>query len=135
MREKMMRFMQGRYGNDRLGQVMLGLALVCVVLSLFRIPFISTIGLVVLILTYYRMFSRQIARRTAENQKYLQLEWKLRAKLQKQKQSLAWRRTHRIYKCPNCRQKIRVPRNRGRIAISCRKCAPCFWAPGSSACS
>ena len=49
MREKMMRFMQGRYGNDRLGQVMLGLALVCVVLSLFRIPFISTIGLVVLI--------------------------------------------------------------------------------------
>ncbi|GFH96075.1 hypothetical protein IMSAGC003_02628 [Lachnospiraceae bacterium] len=126
MREKMMRFMQGRYGNDRLGQVMLGLALVCVVLSLFRIPFISTIGLVVLILTYYRMFSRQIARRTAENQKYLQLEWKLRAKLQKQKQSLARRRTHRIYKCPNCRQKIRVPRNRGRIAISCRKCGTEF---------
>lgn len=126
MREKMMRFMQGRYGIDRLGQVMLGLALVCVVLSLFRIPFISTIGLVVLILTYYRMFSRQIARRTAENQKYLQLEWKLRAKLQKQKQSLAWRRTHRIYKCPNCRQKIRVPRNRGRIAISCRKCGTEF---------
>lgn len=126
MREKMMRFMQGRYGNDRLGQVMLGLAMVCVVLSLFRIPFISTIGLVVLILTYYRMFSRQIARRTAENQKYLQLEWKLRAKLQKQKQSLAQRRTHRIYKCPNCRQKIRVPRNRGRIAISCRKCGTEF---------
>ena len=118
--------MQGRYGNDRLGQVMLGLAMVCVVLSLFRIPFISTIGLVVLILTYYRMFSRQIARRTAENQKYLKLEWKLRAKLQKQKQSLAQRRTHRIYKCPNCRQKIRVPRNRGRIAISCRKCGTEF---------
>lgn len=126
MREKMMRFMQGRYGNDRLGQVMLGLAMVCVVLSLFWIPFISTIGLVVLILTYYRMFSRQIARRTAENQKYLKLEWKLRAKLQKQKQSLAQRRTHRIYKCPNCRQKIRVPRNRGRIAISCRKCGTEF---------
>lgn len=126
MRERMARFMQGRYGNDRLGQVMLGLALVCVVLSLFRIPFISTVGLVVLLLTYYRMFSRQIARRAAENQKYLRLEWKLRAKLQKQKQSLAQRRTHRIYKCPNCRQKIRVPRNRGRIAISCRKCGTEF---------
>lgn len=126
MREKMTRFMQGRYGNDRLGQVMLGLALVCVVLSLFRIPFISTVGLVVLLLTYNRMFSRQIARRAAENQKYLRLEWKLRAKLQKQKQSLAQRRTHRIYKCPNCRQKIRVPRNRGRIAISCRKCGTEF---------
>lgn len=126
MREKLIRFMQGRYGNDRLGQAMLVVALVCMVLSLFRIPFISTIGLVVLVLTYYRMFSRQIARRAAENQKYLQLEWKLRAKLQKRRQALAQRKTHRIYKCPNCRQKIRVPRNKGRIAISCRKCGTEF---------
>ncbi len=122
----MMRFMQGRYGNDRLGQVMLMLALVCVVLSLFRIPFISTLGLVILFLTYYRMFSRQISKRAAENQKYLQLEWKLRVKLQKRKQALAKSRTHRVYKCPNCSQKIRVPRNRGRIAITCRKCGTEF---------
>ncbi len=126
MREKIMRFMQGRYGNDRLGQAMLLVALACVVLSLLRIPFISTIGLAVLALTYYRMFSRQIAKRAAENQKFIQLEWKVRAKLQKKKQSLAQRKTHRIYKCPNCRQKIRVPRNRGRIAISCRKCGTEF---------
>ncbi len=126
MREKIVRFMQGRYGNDRLGQAMLMAALACVVLSLFRIPFISTIGLAILVLTYYRMFSRQIAKRAAENQKYMQLEWKVRAKLQKKKQSLAQRRTHRIYKCPNCKQKIRVPRNRGRIAISCRKCGTEF---------
>ena len=126
MREKMMRFMQGRYGNDRLGQVMLMLALVCVVLSLFRIPFVSTLGLVILFLTYYRMFSRQISKRAAENQKYLQLEWKLRVKLQKRKQALAKSRTHRVYKCPNCSQKIRVPRNRGRIAITCRKCGTEF---------
>ena len=126
MREKIMRFMQGRYGNDRLGQAMLMAALACVVLSLFRIPFISTIGLAILVLTYYRMFSRQIAKRAAENQKYMQLEWKVRAKLQKKTQSLAQRRTHRIYKCPNCKQKIRVPRNRGRIAISCRKCGTEF---------
>lgn len=126
MREKMMRFMQGRYGNDRLGQVMLVLALVCVVLSLFRIPFISTVGLVILILSYYRMFSRQISKRAAENQRYLRLEWKLRAKLQGRKQALSQRRTHRIYRCPSCRQKIRVPRNRGRIAITCRKCGTEF---------
>ena len=126
MREKIVRFMQGRYGNERMGQAMLMAALACVVLSLFRIPFISTIGLAILVLTYYRMFSRQIAKRAAENQKYMQLEWKVRAKLQKKKQSLAQRRTHRIYKCPNCKQKIRVPRNRGRIAISCRKCGTEF---------
>lgn len=126
MREKMMRFMQGRYGNDRLGQVMLMVALICMVLSLFRIPFISTVGLVVLILTYYRMFSRQIGKRAAENQKYLALEWKLRARLQKRKQAIAQSRTHRIFRCPECRQKIRVPRHRGRIAISCRKCGTEF---------
>lgn len=126
MREKMMRFMQGRYGNDRLGQVMLVAALICMVLSLFRIPFISTVGLVVLILTYYRMFSRQIGKRAAENQKYLQLEWKLRARLQRRKQAVAQSRTHRIFKCPECGQKLRVPRHRGRIAISCRKCGTEF---------
>ena len=126
MREKMMRFMQGRYGNDRLGQVMLMAALICMVLSLFRIPFISTVGLVVLILTYYRMFSRQIGKRAAENQKYLALEWKLRARLQRRRQAVAQSRTHRIFKCPECGQKLRVPRHRGRIAISCRKCGTEF---------
>lgn len=126
MREKMMRFMQGRYGNDRLGQTMLVAALICMLLSLFRIPFVSAVGLVVLILTYYRMFSRQIGKRAAENQKYLALEWKLRARLQKGKQAVAQSRTHRIFRCPQCRQKIRVPRYRGRIAISCRKCGTEF---------
>ena len=126
MREKLMRFMQGRYGNDRLGQAMLVLALICMVLSIFRIPFVSTVGLLVLILVYYRMFSRQISKRAAENQKYLTLEWKVRARLQKRKQALAQSRTHRIFKCPECRQKIRVPRHRGRIAISCRKCGAEF---------
>lgn len=126
MREKIMRFMQGRYGNDRLGQVMLVVALVCVVLSVLRIPFISLVGLAVLVLTYYRMFSRQIGKRAAENQRYLQLEWKVRARLQKRKQALAQSRTHRIFRCPECRQKIRVPRHRGRIAISCRKCGAEF---------
>ena len=95
-------------------------------LSLFRIPFISTLGLVILLLTYYRMFSRQIGKRAAENQKYLRLEWKLRAKWQRRKQALAQNKTHRVYKCPSCRQKIRVPRNRGRIAITCRKCGTEF---------
>lgn len=126
MREKLMRFMQGRYGNDRLGQAMLVLALICMVLSMFRIPFVSTVGLIVLVLVYYRMFSRQIDKRAAENQKYLALEWKVRAKLQKRKQAVAQSRTHRIFKCPKCRQKLRVPRHRGRIAISCRKCGTEF---------
>lgn len=126
MREKLMRFMQGRYGNDRLGRAMLVLALICMVLSIFRIPFVSTVGLIVLVLVYYRMFSRQISKRMAENQKYLVLEWKVRAKLQKRKQAVAQSRTHRIFKCPECRQKIRVPRHKGRIAISCRKCGAEF---------
>lgn len=126
MREKILRFMQGRYGNDRLGQVLMTLALICIVLSLFRIPFISTIGLILLIVVYYRMLSRQIGKRAAENQKYLQFEWKVRVKLQKKKQELAQRKPHRIYRCPNCKQKIRVPRNKGRIAIRCRKCGTEF---------
>ena len=72
------------------------------------------------------MISRQIAKRAAENQKYLAFEWKVRSKVQKKKKEMQQRKTHRIYACPSCKQKIRVPKGRGKIAIRCQKCGTEF---------
>ena len=36
------------------------------------------------------------------------------------------RRLYHYYRCPQCRQKLRVPRGRGRIQISCPRCGTQF---------
>lgn len=122
MREKLMRFMQGRYGVDQYNRFLMIMAMVLMVLSLFGANFCYLLAIVVMVYAYYRMFSRQIYKRSGENQKYLQYEWKVKGWFGKKKSEFKQRKTHHIYKCPNCKQKIRVPKGRGRIAITCRKC-------------
>lgn len=122
MREKFARFMVGRYGNDKLNQTLIITSLVLLVLSWFTTNIFYMVAVVLMIYAYYRMFSRNIYKRTAENQKYMQWEYKMKGKLSKKKKEFAQLKTHHIYKCPNCKQKIRVPRGRGKIAITCRKC-------------
>ena len=60
--------------------------------------------------------------KTVLGQKYLALTANLRRGIAAKKSEMAQRRTHHIYRCPQCRQKIRVPRGRGRIEIRCPKC-------------
>ena len=85
MREKLSRFMQGRYGNDRFNQVLMITALVCMVLSFLGLNIFYTIALILMVYAYFRMFSRKIYQRAAENQKYLQQEMKLRNRIAGQK--------------------------------------------------
>lgn len=122
MREKMMRFMQGRYGVDQYNRFLMIVAMVLLVFSLFGADVCYLLAVVVMVYAYYRMFSKQIYKRSGENQKYLQYEWKVKNWVGKKKNEFKQLKTHHIYKCPNCKQKIRVPRGRGRIAITCRKC-------------
>ena len=126
MREKFQRFMWGRYGNDRLNQFLMIVALVCLVISMFGLNIFYLFGLGLMIYAYYRMLSRKTAKRAAENQWYCQKEMKVRSWLQGKKKAFAQRKDYRIYKCPNCKQKLRVPRGRGKIAIRCRKCGTEF---------
>jgi DNA-directed RNA polymerase subunit RPC12/RpoP len=122
MREKFYRFMQGRYGNDALNQFLVVIILLCLGLSFFFGNIFYVIGLVGLFYMYFRMFSKNIAKRSTENQAYLKVYDKIRFSLQKRFHFLKQSKTHHIYKCPTCQQKIRVPRGKGRISIHCPKC-------------
>lgn len=122
MREKLQRFMWGRYGNDNLNQFLLAFAFVCLIISFFGGSLFYILATIVMIYAYFRMFSRNTARRVAENQIYLKQTMKIRGFFAKKKREWSQRKIYHIYKCPNCRQKIRVPRGKGRIAIKCRKC-------------
>lgn len=127
MRDKLNKFMQGRYGADQFAKFTMGLALVCIILAAFGRRsaiggLLDTVGLAAIIYTYYRMLSRNIPKRYAENQKYLAFTQKLRVRMHKEKNLMEQRKTHHIYTCPGCGQKIRIPRGKGKIEIECPKC-------------
>ena len=127
MKEKFMRFMSGRNGVDELNRFILMATLICYFISLFtHWSILYFIAIVLLFYGYFRMFSRNLYKRSEENRTYLNktatLRYKWNAKLSQLKQL----RTHHIYKCPTCKQKIRVPRGKGRIEIRCPKCQSTF---------
>lgn len=131
MKEKIGRFMAGRYGNDKLNQFMMAVFLGCAVLNLFvRNAYVSTVlnswEFLLILLVYIRMFSRNISKRYAENQKYLALENRLRRFFGQKRYLMQQRKEYHIYKCPGCKQKIRIPRGKGKISIRCPKCGEEF---------
>ena len=122
-REKMQQFMYGRYGNDQLSRVYLGITLVLLVLSLFtRWTIFYVAGIALLIYCYYRMFSKNITKMSAQNQNYLNWRYGLAVKRQKTKTHMEQRKIYHFYKCPQCKQKVRVPKGHGKICITCPKC-------------
>ncbi len=117
------KMMYGRYGTDRLGLFLLILVLLLdVVYSLTGWGIFYLLSFVLAILCVWRIFSRNISRRYAENQKFLQLTDPILHAISSKVASIKDLRTHRHLRCPSCGQKIRVPKGRGRIEISCPKC-------------
>ena len=108
-------FMAGRYGTDKLGMTLLVASLVLSLISAFLGT--SILNLIVSLLSYllmfwaiFRMFSRNTYARYEENRKFLRFFDQLKD------------RQHRYFDCPKCRQTVRVPRGKGKIAITCPKC-------------
>lgn len=113
------RFMQGRYGSDKLNTALLITGLVTCFLSM--VAGVGIIGLVLTVVSYvlmgiviFRMLSRNTYQRYQENRKYLLMIERFKDK------------EHRHYDCPRCRQPVRVPRGKGKIAITCPKCKEKF---------
>ena len=126
-RERMARFMYGRYGNDQLSRLYLCLAMGCFIVYVFtRFNLIYLAGLLLMIYGLYRAFSKDISKMSAQNQKYLTWRYQRIAEFQNTKKHWAQRKEYCFFKCPSCRQKVRVPRGRGRIAITCPKCSTEF---------
>ena len=127
MKEKFYRFMAGRYGSDQLSRFLSFFALALIVLNLFlRNAVLWVLGIVALVLVYVRMFSKNYEKRRKENERFLQWKYKLtggvRNWLDRQKQ----RRDYVFFRCPSCRAMLRVPRGKGRIRVTCRKCGNAF---------
>ncbi len=122
------RFMYGRYGNDQLGNSLFVLYLLLFIVGFFfrgtRVYSVLTICCYVVILIYFfRCFSRNIYKRQRENQKFLRMWNPIKNYFKFWKRRFQERNsTKKLYRCPKCHQTIRVPKGRGKIAISCPKC-------------
>jgi hypothetical protein len=114
--------MQGRYGNDALNRGLLSLIVGLLIINIFLDSYIlSCIMFVIWAVMIYRMFSKNIYKRYNENQKYLSYMKPLeryKNLLEKQKDDP----NHKYFRCPECKQMVRVPRGRGKITITCPKC-------------
>ena len=121
--EKLRQFLYGRYGADTLGYTLIGTALILSLLAaITRQPLLDLLGTVLLVISLYRTFSRQIVRRQQENFWFLSQIRKIRNWWQSLSNQFAQRKTHRFFRCPRCGQKVRVPKGRGKIVITCPVC-------------
>ena len=127
MKEKFRQFMIGRYGTDGLNQFLSIASLVLLLIAIVsRISLFTWLGVALLGFCYYRTFSRNISKRTEENYKFYTLKDRVDNKFRGWKEQWANRKVYHYYRCPQCRQKLRVPRGRGRIQISCPRCGTQF---------
>lgn len=146
MRERLYRFMQGRNGFDAFSRFLTFVSLAVMLISSFtgfRITYY--IGIAVFVWGYFRVFSRNIYRRSAENSKYLAIAGKVKGFFGRlfgrggfprgsyrsgcgsyYNPKDVYTPEYKIFKCPDCRQKLRVPKGKGKIQISCRRCGRTF---------
>lgn len=127
MGEKLRRFLMGRYGMDSLNRLIFVLTLILIGVNIFWPNRIVTLLFwILIVIGYFRCFSRNIPARYAENQKYLRSTEKIRSFFRKKKNRFDQRKIYRFYKCPKCKQQVRVPKGKGKINIKCPKCGEHF---------
>ena len=130
LRYRLAVFMQGRYGSDNFSRFLLFVWLIVIIISMiFRIPYFWIIELGFAVYIYFRMFSRNIPARYRENQAYLKIRNKVIGffrYLPEKTRSFLPNSQYHIYRCPSCRQKIRIPKGKGNIIVRCPKCGTEF---------
>ena len=124
LKDRFIRFMYGRYGVDSFGKFTIwGSLILMLIAGWTHRGILSWLAWAGIIYSYFRMFSKNISKRYAENQKYLGYTQKIRSWFTREKNMMEQRKTHHIYTCPGCGQKIRIPRGKGqKVEIECPKC-------------
>ncbi len=122
-RERLARFMAGRYGIDRLYHFLLAICLCIIVINFFAHSFIlSLIESALFAFTIYRVLSRNIYKRQRENEKFLKLIDKPQKYFNLLKCKQRDRKTHVYKKCPSCKNNLRLPKEKGKHTVVCPCC-------------
>jgi len=129
IRNAIARFMYGRNGADKLGQVMLWAYLAIFLLQIIFASmelvapavFCEGVMYFLMFVILFRMFSRNLGKRRAENQKFLNWWWRVKSGRSAAKARKA-DTDHKYFTCNNCKTVCRVPAGKGKVIITCAKC-------------
>lgn len=123
LREWLSNFMYGRYGMDPLGNFSLWTAVILMIIGLFtESSLIYFLSILLLVWCYFRVFSRNHSRRLAENDRFMEIKDRITGVFRGGSRTHKKDKNYAYFRCPNCRQKVRVPRGKGTIEIRCPKC-------------
>jgi ribosomal protein S27E len=110
------RFMAGRNGVDTLAWTLCIVGIVLNLIGSFSgLAIFTLLAYIPLVLAIYRVFSRDVSRRYEENQKFQQFFARIRG-----------RKSYCYFKCPGCKTRVRVPKGKGKIKITCPSCRETF---------
>lgn len=122
MRYKFYYFMQGRYGSDKLNTHIMYLVIFLFLMQLLvQNDLVLVLAYVLWGISIYRMFSKKIVQRRKENNYYIQLIQPLQLWFNLMRRQLKDSK-HRYYRCPKCKQLVRIPKHQGVVTITCPKC-------------
>mgnify|MGYP000227916425 FL=1 len=117
------KFMYGRHGGDQLTIGLMVLYFIFIfIYQMTHIWVFYGLSLLCVIYAIFRMFSKNHGKRYAENAKFLKFWNPIQSWFRSKYHYLKGKKTYRYYKCPGCRQTLRVPKGTGKVTISCPKC-------------
>lgn len=124
---KIQAFMRGRYGFDELNGTLLVLSIILWIVSRFMFNFwawiiLRIISLLFLALVIFRFLSLNCSARSKENDIFKPIFTKTKDFFKLTYKKFRDGRTHRYYKCPNCKAQLRVKNVKGEHTIRCPKC-------------
>ncbi len=117
----------GRYGPD---QFNLALVIASFILSLFGTltgwGLLSLLAWLGMVFCLFRFLSRNLEKRRSENDWFIRWFWPIRTKLLNRWTELKTMREYKYFSCPACKTRLRVPRGKGKVRVTCRKCGERF---------
>lgn len=132
MREKLAKFMTGRYGPDALFRAQIGLALVLELVSLLLrrssglYHLLNDVALVLMLWAVWRAMSRNVQKRYLENLRFLEIFGRVKRQSRMNQEKFSQRKDYKFFVCPTCKTNLRVPKGKGEIYITCAKCGNRF---------
>lgn len=131
-RDRVAQFMAGRNGYDSFSMFLLVAAMTLLILArlFFRVPFLAVLlqlgSWAALIYCIWRVMSRDLYKRQQENAKYYEKRQAVLRWFRSLKERWRQRKEYKFFRCPSCHALLRVPRGRGKLLLTCRKCGNRF---------